>query len=410
MSTARLRQHLDVAFARLLALMPGSRSGTLLIPPAGPGSAGDEAMLRGLAPMLEARGDGPVHILARNFTEVWPPMNGSAGSLGPGDPSPAWWMKLARLMRRKKRVLLLGADCIDGHYLNSIRLVRFLELAAAAGCDTVMVGASFRENATPEVCRAFAALPASVRLCSRDPDSHERMTRLTGRKIDLTADAAFLMQPDDAHAEVQRLSAWCSQRRSDSPDCVILGVNINRQVLTKEQQAQRNEIARMEDAVALALERLLAERPGLSVLAIPHDWRGEPSDADSARILADRLNARFAGRAEAVREEIGAHQIKAVAGQTDAVLTGRMHLAIATLGMGRPVACVTYQGKFTGLYKHFELAPLIVEPTDAFNPDKLHAVTRELLDRRVELRDAVQRALPTVRKRSEANLLSRRDT
>ena len=40
----------------------------------------------------------------------------------------------------------------------------------------------------------------------------------------------------------------------------------------------------------------------------------------------------------------------------DLVLTGRMHLAIAALGMGTPPLCVAYMDKFEGLFHLFDIA------------------------------------------------------
>ena len=44
-----------------------------------------------------------------------------------------------------------------------------------------------------------------------------------------------------------------------------------------------------------------------------------------------------------------------------------MHLAIASLGMGVPVGCITYQGKFQGLIEgFFDLYDVCIKPEDVF--------------------------------------------
>ena len=95
-------------------------------------------------------------------------------------------------------------------------------------------------------------------------------------------------------------------------------------------------------------------------------------------------------------------------GHLDCVLTGRMHLAIACLGQGIPIACITYQGKFDGFYQHFDLEPLFLEPKELFTSEKNHLVdlVNKLIEQREELRKQVLNKLDEVKKLSEANFTS----
>jgi polysaccharide pyruvyl transferase WcaK-like protein len=95
--------------------------------------------------------------------------------------------------------------------------------------------------------------------------------------------------------------------------------------------------------------------------------------------------------------------MKYVAGEMDAVLTGRMHLAIAALGCGVPVACITYQGKFEGLFEHFDLPPLMLDPVRV-SETSLTNLLLDLIERRLELRDHVHDRLDRVISLSQANL------
>ncbi len=97
-------------------------------------------------------------------------------------------------------------------------------------------------------------------------------------------------------------------------------------------------------------------------------------------------------------------KIKRIVGLLALVVTGRMHLAIASLGMGTPVLCVAYQDKFEGLFQHFDF-PLeyLAQPqecvTDAFSIKIENAIQH--LD---EMRDRIAKALPEVMRASERNL------
>ena len=68
------------------------------------------------------------------------------------------------------------------------------------------------------------------------------------------------------------------------------------------------------------------------------------------------FTATFPDRVEMLRPPLNAWELKHLAGMVDLVLTGRMHLAIAALGMGTPPLCVAYMDKFEGLFHLFNIA------------------------------------------------------
>ena len=76
-----------------------------------------------------------------------------------------------------------------------------------------------------------------------------------------------------------------------------------------------------------------------------------------------------------------------------------MHLAIATLGMGRPVTCFPYQGKFEGQFEHLRLPleGLIPIAELSRSPEEIAA----RLAARIEASDAeaahIQAQLPRIR-------------
>ena len=88
----------------------------------------------------------------------------------------------------------------------------------------------------------------------------------------------------------------------------------------------------------------------------------------------------------------------------DLILTSRMHLAIAALGSGVPVACMPYLGKFEGLLKHFGFDGITIEPDRAVVPAELSAFLLSVLPRREALRRQVAERLPDVRQAALLNL------
>ncbi|HSW15180.1 MAG TPA: polysaccharide pyruvyl transferase family protein, partial [Solimonas sp.] len=104
-------------------------------------------------------------------------------------------------------------------------------------------------------------------------------------------------------------------------------------------------------------------------------------------------------------QPLSAPALKAVAGAMDGVVTGRMHLAIAALGQGRPVAGLTYQDKFQGLFRHFELpTDLLMPPSQVVEPDRLTDLLRRFHADLAELEATVRRRLPQVQELALANL------
>lgn len=372
-------------------------SGVLIIPPAGPGSLGDEAMVEGLACALRERGEGPVILYARAGRVDWPELNGVDVYSKPGQGLGRAARLLGHLLRRQ-RVFVVGADCIDGHYSipNSVQLITLADLFARCGAASTIVGSSYKDGATAETGEALRKLSRGVKLCARDPDSGERMTDRTDHPVDVVADAAFLLTPDQERVP-QAAIRWIESQRAEGR--VILAVNFNRQVIKNDDQAQRA----LSDSYAQALGRLIDDNR-VSVLFVPHDYRGDESDLTNAHELYERLGGKKNERVLVAPGRLAPSVAKAIVSHADVALTGRMHLAIGCLGVGTPPACVTYQGKFEGLFKHFGLEGMTLDPQSASDPAALAGLVGSVLERRELLRSTIMERKPSILDLSRKNL------
>ena len=102
---------------------------------------------------------------------------------------------------------------------------------------------------------------------------------------------------------------------------------------------------------------------------------------------------------------LSASEIKAVAGLVDGVVTGRMHLAIAALGQGTPVAAITYQDKFQGLFAHFGVSEsLLLSPEQLLAGDNLEKFLLRFLGAYKTAGAQVRNMLPAVMELSRANI------
>jgi len=273
---------------------------TLLLPPARPGSLGDEAMMGVCMAELKRQGQG-VGIV--DFTE---------GDRWPDEPPGAEHVDLSAffgrayfrslpgviaVLRRYDRVWCLGADVMDGHYspVAAFRRVTLLRLAAELGLDVTALGFSFNDEPSPLVVDALRTLPASVRLCARDPVSQARLIKHLGRPIDAVADLAFGLKPEPhPDDDESALLGWVAARHAEGD--IILGLNVSLRAFQSTTGASVDEVV---TAYASALSSLFRERSDVSVVAIPHDYRTSRSDTSDdviLRAIADRLEPRDRNR------------------------------------------------------------------------------------------------------------------
>jgi polysaccharide pyruvyl transferase WcaK-like protein len=164
------------------------------------------------------------------------------------------------------------------------------------------------------------------------------------------------------------------------------------------------QIQALVDSAVIALRRV-CERRAVSVLLLSHDYRGKDGDDVCFRPIASALAAELGSKLMYPTEAFSAAQLKAIAGCTDGVVTGRMHLAIAGLGMERPVAALTYQDKFQGLFAHFEYPErFLLSPASASDPVQLAALMEDFVDQLPVLAARVRRFLPAAIAASSMNL------
>lgn len=294
-------------------------------------------------------------------------------------------------------VYTLGADCMDGKYSprTSMVLVAVTAYAAACGAETHLTGFSFNECPTPRLRRVFRAAARFMPPFNlRDAVSKERFDRFAGVKSQLVADVAFLMRPKASEA-TERWAKWCDAERNAGH--VVVGVNLNPMLFPKDAETRKSQIARIAKGLVAVRQR----HPGASLLLVPHDYRrgGDP-------LCLEELYEDLSGddQVKLVKDDLKAPELKELAGSLDALFTCRMHLAIATLGRGKPISGFAYQGKFAGLLKHFGLPGELAGSVS--NPESISDIVERLVRERESLTAQVQGRLPAVLKLSALNVES----
>lgn len=259
----------------------------------------------------------------------------------------------------------LGADIIDGSYGPRIPALMLIaaDLAARSGSRAAILGCSFGKEPAPQLTPVFRQLDPRVKLNIRDPLSLQRMQTFAPVSAGLVADLAFTLrpgQPDD------RAANWIEAQRSAG--CCVIGVNVHTILV-------RNPDAAWIESMTASLARAIcgvATRRKVSWLLLPHDYRENLGDVDCLRRISGALQQHPDVQFLLLEGQHSAADLKALVGCLDGVVTGRMHLAIAALGMGVPALGLTYADKFEGLFSHFDLpASLLLKPSIFNDPVEL---------------------------------------
>lgn len=366
----------------------GTRQTVGILTPTGAGSLGDQAMVDAATCALTAMGRRVV-IGLDDFETRFP----AARPMGTGKlPVLAG---LAGMALRARHAGLIGADVLDGVYNIHIvfKRLRVLRMLHRFGVRTRIFGSSWSETPAEPVI-AFLRKARWLDLHARDPISQARMEAALDRPVTLVADLAFLLHPEIRAPEAQAAARWIAARRVAG--ATILGVNLSGLTL-------RDRPDHGIGAAAGLVARWLEADAGRVVLLMPHDRRpGMVGDTEVLTGLHRALADRFADRMHLLPDTLDAWDLKALAGLVDLVLTGRMHLAIAAMGMGTPALCMVYQGKFEGLMAQFNVDSLTMTLDDLLTEkgcQQLHHVT----GRRMELAAQLKARLPAVLDLSRKN-------
>lgn len=372
---------------RSLAYRSVNNKDILVVPPAGAGSLGDQAMLQAITDHL--------HLMqAVAIRQVLMPEWASFPLHGVESPRLRFSLnevlekspKLISAIRNAKAVVAVGADVIDGRY--GMKAVKYelgiLQVAAELGVPTALLGHSISESPDPEAVALLAALPASTAIFVRDPISLQRFESFTGRAGTLVSDLAFLVQPDTNSRNYADAQQWATRQKRLGNKILCLNVNgLNAQ----------SGLTHWRDF----LEHLWQGNPNIGVLFLSHDTRPTSSDSLAHQQIVASLPAEKLERVFLAADPESAASAKALAALADVVLTGRMHLAIGALSLSVPTFCLAYAGKFEGLARHLDINDFFVPSDIVDNADEMAEWLLAKLPTLETRRAALDAILPSVK-------------
>jgi len=367
------------------------------------GSKGDEAMLTALATQILQKNP---HCKLGLFTDK-EDIGIGLSALG-FIPESCWdnktWSleKIMSVVRNYDALMVIGADVMDGHYtpLASMRRWVVADCAARLGKRSTIVGFSYNENSNRLVNTVVKSITPDLNVLARDCVGYDRLNTINPGMTQLVADSAFMLMPTCNSNCTKDIEDWAKSRK-DAGD-IVFGFNLHPMLI---KNASSLVIKKMIENSISAIDKVM-QNGNVSFLFIPHDFRG-PRVRDDEILLPiySELNKRFPTRVMLKVDELPTSELKYIAGLCDVVVTARMHLMIAALGMGVPIAGVTYQGKFEGLYAHFGLdTKYLLNPSDLLNDAKLLNVMQMLIKDRNELKKLVDEHWPKVKALSAQNV------
>ncbi len=402
-----------LSLLRSLKIIKTISASALILPPSAPGSVGDEAMVMASEAFLKNKGIDQIGIINYNPKLNYPIDVIEAIDLRDYFIYTSWYCFLKKIflfayqVSKYEKFYCFGADLMDGYYSDyaTLKKVKLVELASIIGVKSAILGFSFNHEPTATAQYVLSNLPSNVRLCARDPVSQKRLANYLNRPIQLVADLAFLLTPSESSAQIDQTFKWIGEQHTNGR--IVIGINPNN-LLLNDLAAQKPE-----DLIAAYINKLtelFLSYKKLSFILVPHDFRnlkGKYSDNCLSKKIIEGLPTELQPYCNKLSPPCNAAEIKAIVGNLDVVLSGRMHLAIACLGQGTPVGCITYQGKFEGLFQHFELEGMTISPTEMleYESTKLIDLVTNIIDNKDAIRQQIQAKLPQVQQLAGSNFV-----
>ncbi|TVU62382.1 polysaccharide pyruvyl transferase family protein [Paenarthrobacter nitroguajacolicus] len=334
---------------------------TAVLSPASYGSFGDEGMIQGSRDSIVAA-SGKAQLFTPGPVEPWTAMGVTGVRSIDGIIALGRMHMDARKLRRltrAERMVVLGADSIDGAYgIRSIsQRVSLLNVAAAQGRRAELANFSFRRNPSSDALTALRRLDKRVRLTARDKNSQRRATEALQRAVGVFPDVAAYMKPGQS-AVIDSLRAWVAGR--DRP-VVVLVPNAH---LAAFDGTGYKEVARRFQAYMVALLDA-----GFAVVVLPHDVREKPGDI----AMSEQLMVGMPHDDVMLAVPRNAQEAKGMLSLADVVVTARMHAGVAALSQGVPCVGLDYVDKFAGQFQWYGAEQFVVAWED--NP-KPHLVAK----------------------------------
>ena len=419
MKKAILSKSLDIytqvlRFQRNLGLIKIRKYSALVLPAASPGNLGDEALVTSTIDYLKDKGVKYIGLVSHQKGSQWKSLGSDAvdeiiemedyfKSISNSPIFRKALFKAIPQISKYESFYCLGADVMDGHYSDKITfaMLKFTSVASGIGLKSTICGFSFNDKPTPKAVQSFRKLPSDVKICTRDPISQERLISQIDRPVELVADVAFLLSPTPESKTASEVLQWTDKEKTQNR--IIVGLTPYNQFNPK---LGIDSADKLVNIYVEHINELYSQSNNCSFILMPHDFRSfkkKESDMTIAEGILNSLPPEIKAHSIIVPTPCTCADIKAIVGNLDFVISGKFHLTIACLGQGTPVAGITYQDKFEGLFKLFDIEGTTIAPEEALQSGHLVKFLLPLIAKKEEIRQKIQSELPRIQQLAQTN-------
>lgn len=301
------------------------------------------------------------------------------------------------------KVFMIGADVLDGKYSigSSIFRLRLMRLSEILGIESTILGFSYNGNNDKKIISAFNSLK-KTKLNTREKESNIRLFDLGIKRVNQTADVAFLMNHSLFKLSDTILDDkdWVKTELGKSRKVVALNL-INWNITDDVENSFLRKIA----DVLFELQK----KNSLSVILVTHDNRKMKSprlsDIEFLSIFESIVNSIGVTNvrlANSIKTQV---DVKYILENCDFAISGRMHMAIASFTLNKPVISFAYQGKFEGLYNFFKF-PRKLYFDLSVSKTNLIEIIQYVIDNETILKDLIAKKLPELKELAASNFNS----
>ena len=352
----------------------------VVIPPDGYGSRGDEAMVRGLLNMFSPNVD--VTLLTPR-KEIWKECI--------LEKSISFKEKVVPLADLKEHIkescllIIIGADVMDGIFGEDQTLFRLeaAEVNGKLGGHSIVNSCSFRSDASTRVVEKIKQLGDDITFYLRDYESLMHYERLTRRKGYFFPDLAFNCEINETE-RAKLVTTEIEKKRYEGKN--IVGVNLCEHAFQSKFEEHNNE--NRKKYVYDLMDCLLDNMNNVYIVLVAHDmrfWENHFSDKMYLDIAKEYIQEKDAiDNIYMTSEFYSEPEIIAILSHMDFVISGRMHLDIATMRAGSiPIAYNANNGSFKEIEKFYGMYSLCYGNTDliAINQEELILLIQKLANK-----------------------------
>lgn len=291
-----------------------------------------------------------------------------------------------KISHKVKTFSVIGADIMDGVYnveesLNRLFLLRVIN---SLKIDTRIIGFSWSSTPNPTCTNLMRIISDQTKLCVRDPKSAQR---LKAHQIFATTETADVVFSDESVDTSALAEMWVPLSTKPIIIVNISGLGLN----------TRDEYFEHIRHYSLIIKHL--QMKGYRILILPHVFRVADGDLESS---SDLFKSSCRSEDLLITEPLSPSQERDLFKSVSFVITGRMHIAILALNVGRPVIAIESMGKVQGLFEMFDLEQYCVNR----DRDLANNVIRVIDTLEIELSSVcalIQSKIPEIRQRSLLN-------